>query len=149
MNPSAYALRMSPVADSEPDLRNPYSSPAAAADARGKLGWLVMLLLLWPTVMAAVGCIIGFFLGRLTPEGVDPRLWNPGVGALAGAALLAVIGVVIGIRKATRLRRRLDEIHARRQELRFEMERRRAQTDSSHFSDQQSDQSDLAPGGAP
>ena len=50
---------------------NPYQSPGAAADARGKLGWLVMLLVLWPIVMAAVGSIIGYFVGRLAPRTAD------------------------------------------------------------------------------
>jgi uncharacterized membrane protein len=108
---------------------NPYQSPGAAADARGKLGWLVMLAILWPIVMAAVGSIIGYFLGRLAPDGIDRRTWNPGTMALGGAALFALVGIVIGLRKASRLRRRLDEIHMRREELRQEMERRLADAD--------------------
>jgi hypothetical protein len=73
--------------------------------------------------MAAVGSIIGFFVGRMSPEGVDPKAWNPGMGALAGAGVFAVLGLIIGIRKASALRGRLDAIHARREELRHEMER--------------------------
>ena len=105
---------------------NPYQSPGAVADSRGKLGWLIMLAILWPIVMAAVGSIIGFCLGRLAPADVDQRVWNPGTLALSGAAVFAVAGILIGIRKAVTLRRRLDEIHCRREELRQELERRRA-----------------------
>jgi hypothetical protein len=103
---------------------NPYRSPAGLAEARGKLGWLVMLLLLWPIVMATVGTIIGFFVGRLSPHGFDPRFWNPATLALAGGGVFAVFGLVIGIRKVSILRQRLEEIHRRREELRHEMERR-------------------------
>jgi hypothetical protein len=85
-----------------------------------------MLAILWPIVMAAVGSIIGFCLGRLAPDSLDQRVWNPGIMALGGAAVFALIGIVIGIRKAMTLRRRLDEIHSRREELRGELERRRA-----------------------
>ncbi|MEX2141712.1 MAG: hypothetical protein WD894_20775 [Pirellulales bacterium] len=109
-----------------PEPTNPYQSPGWAADARGKLGWLVMLAILWPIVMAAVGSIIGYFLGRLAPEDMDQRIWNPGTTALGGAAVFALIGIVIGLRKASMLRRQLEEIHLRREELRQEMERRRA-----------------------
>jgi len=110
------------------ELQNPYKSPGAASDARGKLGWLVMLLVLWPIVMGAVGSILGFFAGRLSPQGVDPAVWNPGIGALAGTVLFAILGLLIGIRRASTLRGRLDDIHARREELRQEMERRLADT---------------------
>jgi hypothetical protein len=82
-----------------------------------------MLVVLWPIVMAAVGSIIGFFVGRLSPEGVDPQVWNPGMGALIGASVFAVFGLIIGIRKALALRSRLDAIYARRDELRHELER--------------------------
>ncbi len=109
-----------------PEPTNPYQSPGAAADARGKLGWLVMLAILWPIVMAAVGSIVGFFVGRLAPEGVDGRLWNPATLALGGAAVFALVGVVIGLRKAAVLRRKLHEIHMRREDLRRETERRLA-----------------------
>jgi hypothetical protein len=112
-----------PVVDSTTEHRNPYRSPAAAADSRSKLGWLAMLVVLWPIVMAAVGSIIGFFVGRMSPEGIDPQVWNPGTGALAGAGVFALFGLVIGIRKASGLRHRLDTIHARREELRLEVER--------------------------
>ncbi len=70
-----------PAADSS----NPYRSPGAAADRRGKLGWLVMLVILWPIVMAATGSILGFFIGRIAPANADPELWNAGQGALVGA----------------------------------------------------------------
>jgi hypothetical protein len=103
---------------------NPYESPGAAADARGKLGWLVMLLILWPIVMAAVGSILGYFVGRLAPDDADRQVWNPGVGALIGAGAFALAGLAIGARKATALRGRLEQIHARREELRQEIERR-------------------------
>ena len=106
------------------DHRNPYQSPGAVADARAKLGWLVMLLILWPIVMASVGSIIGFFVGRLAPDRVDPRIWNPGTVALGGACLFAAVGLAIGARKASVLRGRLEQIHARREELRLEVERR-------------------------
>jgi hypothetical protein len=109
---------------SEP--RNPYKSPGAVSDARGKLGWLIMLVILWPIVMGAVGSILGYFAGRLLPQGVDPATWNPGVGALAGTILFVVLGLLIGIRRASALRGRLDDIHARREELRQEVERRLA-----------------------
>ena len=109
---------------------NPYQSPGAVADSRGKLGWLIMLAILWPIVMAAVGSIIGFCLGRLAPEGIDRNVWNPGAMALVGAAVFAVAGIVIGIRKAITLRGRLDEIHSRREELRQELERRRANAEA-------------------
>ena len=109
-----------------PEPTNPYQSPGAAADARGKLGWLIMLAILWPIVMATVGSIVGFFIGRLAPEGVDGRIWNPATLALGGAGLFALAGIVIGIRKASLLRRKLDEIHMRRDDLRREMERRLA-----------------------
>ena len=125
---------------------NPYQSPGAAADARGKLGWLVMLAILWPIVMAAVGSIIGYFVGRLAPEGFDQRVWNPGAMALGGAAVFALVGIVIGIRKASRLRRRLDEIHMRREELRQEMERRLA-AGGRRDSRGMSENSDWAPDG--
>jgi hypothetical protein len=108
---------------------NPYQSPGAAADARGKLGWLVMLLILWPIVMAAVGSIIGYFVGRLAPDDANRRIWNPGVGALAGAGVFALAGLAIGLRKASFIRGRLDQIHARREELRQEIERRLADSD--------------------
>jgi hypothetical protein len=111
------------VAHTPQQHQNPYRSPGALADTRGKLGWLAMLVVLWPIVMAAVGSVIGFFLGRLSPDGVDPKVWNPGTGALVGAGVLALVGLVIGIRKASALRRRLDSIHARREELRHELER--------------------------
>jgi hypothetical protein len=110
---------------------NPYQSPGAAADARGKLGWLVMLLILWPIVMAAVGSIVGYFVGRLAPDDVDPEVWNPGVGALVGAGAFALAGLAIGARKATALRGRLDQIHARREELRQEIERRLADSEAA------------------
>jgi hypothetical protein len=110
---------------------NPYQSPGAAADARGKLGWLVMLLILWPIVMAAVGSIIGYFVGRLAPGNADPQVWNPGVGALIGAGAFALAGLAIGARKASALRGRLDQIHARRDELRQEIERRLAASEAS------------------
>jgi hypothetical protein len=113
------------------DHGNPYQSPGAAADARGKLGWLVMLLILWPIVMAAVGSIVGYFVGRLAPGGADPEVWNPGVGALIGAGVFALAGLAIGARKATALRGRLDQIHARREELRQEVERRLAESESA------------------
>ena len=112
-----------------PEPTNPYQSPGAAADARGKLGWLIMLAILWPIVMAAVGSIVGYFLGRLTPDGVDRETWNPGTMAAGGAATFALIGIAIGLRKASGLRRRLDEIHMRREELRQELERRRAEAE--------------------
>jgi hypothetical protein len=110
---------------------NPYQSPGAAADARGRLGWLVMLLILWPIVMAAVGSIVGYFVGRLAPADADPEVWNPGVGALIGAGVFALAGLAIGARKATALRGRLDQIHARREELRPEVERRLADCESA------------------
>ncbi len=89
-----------------------------------------MLLLLWPIVMAAAGSVLGFFVGRLAPADIDRRLWNPGIGALFGAAVFAIAGVAIGIRKVARLRGRLAEIHSRREELRREMERRLAHANS-------------------
>jgi hypothetical protein len=116
----------------EPSLsehNNPYQSPGAVTDARGKFGWLVMLLILWPIVMAAVGSIIGFFVGRLAPEGANQRVWNPATGALAGAGVFAAAGLAIGVRKASMLRGRLEQIHARREELRQEMIRRMADVD--------------------
>jgi hypothetical protein len=113
----------------QPQPTNPYQSPGTAADARGKLGWLVMLAILWPIVMAAVGSILGFFVGRLAPDGVEARIWNPASMALGGAAVFALAGIVIGLRKAAVLRRKLDEIHMRRDDLRREMEHRLAVSD--------------------
>jgi hypothetical protein len=110
---------------------NPYQSPGAAADARGKLGWLVMLLILWPIVMAAVGSILGYFVGRLAPGDANPQVWNPGVGALIGAGAFALAGLAIGARKASALRGRLDQIHARREELRQEIEQRLADSEAA------------------
>lgn len=110
---------------------NPYQSPGAAADSRGKLGWLVMLLILWPIVMAAVGSIIGYFVGRLAPDDANPRVWNPGMGALIGAGAFALAGLAIGARKASAIRVRLDQIHARREELRQEIERRLAESEAA------------------
>jgi hypothetical protein len=110
---------------------NPYQSPGAAADARGKLGWLVMLLILWPIVMAAVGSILGYFVGRLAPGDANPQVWNPGVGALIGAGAFALAGLAIGARKASALRGRLDQIHARREELRQEIEQRLADNEAA------------------
>jgi hypothetical protein len=123
---------------------NPYQSPGAVADARGKLGWLVMLAILWPMVMGAVGSIIGFCLGRLAPDGVDRTIWNPGTLAIGGAAIFAMIGIVIGIRKAVTLRRRLDEIHSRREELRQEMERIRSDSERARG---RGDDNDWTPAG--
>ncbi len=114
-----------PAADSS----NPYRSPGAAADRRGKLGWLVMLVILWPIVMGATGSILGFFVGRIAPENADPELWNPGKGALVGALVFATAGVVIGVRKAGHLRQQLDAIHARREEMRIEVDRRLTELD--------------------
>jgi hypothetical protein len=110
---------------------NPYQSPGAAADARSKLGWLVMLLILWPIVMAAVGSIVGYFVGRLAPDDANPQVWNPGIGALIGAGAFALAGLAIGACKASALRGRLDQIHARREELRQEMERRLADSEET------------------
>jgi len=103
---------------------NPYRSPEALADSRSRLGWLVTLVILWPIVMAMTGSIIGFFAGRLTFENIDIDVWNPAIGALSGAVLFAAIGFCIGFRKAKHLRGRLDEIHARREEIRQELRRR-------------------------
>jgi hypothetical protein len=110
---------------------NPYQSPGGAADARGKLGWLIMLLILWPIVMAAAGSIIGYFVGRAAPDDVDPEVWNPAIGALIGAGAFALAGLAIGARKASALRGRLDQIHARREELRQEVERRLAEHEAA------------------
>jgi hypothetical protein len=115
--------------DSAADSSNPYRSPGAAADARGKLGWLVMLLILWPIVMAATGSILGFFVGRMAPANADPELWNPAMGAMIGAAVFAAAGVVVGVRKAGHLRQQLDAIHARREEMRIEVDRRLTELD--------------------
>ncbi len=113
---------MNSAASSNHDA-NPYRSPEARADARARLGWLVMLVILWPIVMAATGSLLGFFAGRLTFENIEPNAWNPAIGALFGALLFAVAGFFIGFRKALRLRARLDEIHARREEIRQELRR--------------------------
>jgi hypothetical protein len=114
------------MAQSGAEGSNPYGSPGAAEDRRGKLGWLVMLVILWPIVMAATGSIIGFFVGRIAPANADPELWNPGTGALVGAVVFAAAGVIVGVRKAGHLRHQLDAIHARREELRQEVDRRLA-----------------------
>ena len=114
---------MSSAASTEHDP-NPYRSPEARADARARLGWLVMLVILWPIVMAAAGSILGFFVGRLSFDQIDPTVWNPAIGALAGAVLFSMAGFCIGFRKAMRLRGRLNEIHARREEIRQELRRR-------------------------
>jgi hypothetical protein len=56
--------------------------------------------------------------------------------ALSGAVIFAIAGLVIGVRKAAMLRLRLEEIHARREELRREMERRAG--GAAHFVDKPS-----------
>ena len=88
-----------------------------------------MLVILWPIVMAATGSIIGFFVGRIAPANADPELWNPGMGALVGAVVFAAAGVIVGVRKAGHLRHQLDAIHARREEMRREVDRRLADLD--------------------
>jgi uncharacterized membrane protein len=143
---SCFVIRASVQTPSK-EHANPYKSPGAAADARGKLGWLIMLLVLWPIVMAAVGSIVGFFAGRLSPDGVDPQLWNPGVGALVGTGVFALVGLVVGIRKANALRDRLDEIHARREELRHEVDRRQAAGGREITTDQRNSAGDLTTDG--
>jgi hypothetical protein len=110
------------------------------------LGWLVMLLILWPIVMASVGCIVGFFIGRLAPDQADPELWNPGTMALGGACVFAVAGLLIGVRKASLLRGQPDMIHARREELRREMEYRLAHSERPDDSGE-SDNTDWPPNG--
>jgi hypothetical protein len=142
-----YYIHVPTVQNPSAQPTNPYKSPGAASDARGKLGWLVMLLVLWPIVMAAVGSIVGFFAGRLAPAGVDPQIWNPGVGALVGTGVFALIGLLIGIRKASALRGRLDEIHARREELRHEVERRQAAGERANPASEQGSTSDLSTDG--
>jgi hypothetical protein len=92
-----------------------------------------MLLILWPIVMAAVGSIVGYLVGRLAPDDANPAVWNPGVGALIGAGVFALAGLAIGARKASALRGRLDEIHARREELRQEIERRLADSEAAEL----------------
>ena len=50
----------------------------------------------YETYRAAVGSIIGYFVGRLAPDDVNPRVWNPGMGALIGAGAFALVGLAIG-----------------------------------------------------
>lgn len=118
------------------DAANPYQSPGAASDARGKLGWLIMLVILWPLVMGLTGLIIGFFVGRLRIASFPPEAWNPGTVAVVCGLVFASAGVVIGIRKARNLRGRLDDIHARREELRQEVERRMTNPPSESAADE-------------
>jgi hypothetical protein len=133
------------VEQSASESANPYRSPAAAAEARGKVGWLAMLLVLWPIVMASVGCIIGFFIGRLASNQADPEVWNPATMALGSASVFAVVGLLIGARKASVLRGKLDVIHNRREELRHEMQQRLGRSDRTDKSDPP-DNNDWVPG---
>ncbi len=101
-------------------------SAAARLDSRSKFGWLAMLVVLWPIVMAFCCAVVGFLIGRMTPAGVAAELWNPRNGAVAGAAVGAGIGVPLGFYHANKVRTRLNSIHLQREQLRAEIQKRRA-----------------------
>ncbi|MDZ4819353.1 MAG: hypothetical protein SGJ20_10310 [Planctomycetota bacterium] len=104
---------------------NPYHSTSEQVDSRGKLGWLTMLVVMWPVVMGLSGAIVGYLIGRITEDMLEHDLWNPSTATLVGGIGAGLVGLLIGLRKATSLRAQLDQIHARRQELREEILRQR------------------------